>query len=387
MTEPGGVEPRTLILCIDGDNDIGKKGGVVTPVISREANINAATALVLADPEEADANAMFGAVRLYDQLSKRYPDEVYEIATVSGAEMGGIEADRNIVKELEKILESFKASGVILVTDGYSDESIIPIIQSRVPITSIQHVVVKHSERIEETWAVIFRYFRMLIEDPYYSRVSLGVPGLMLVILGVLTVFGQLQNAGTVLAFVMGLVLLVKGFGLDERLALARLKLPPIERQLMLATVSVGIIVSLVGVSQGLVNIWTIVEGPAPPPWQDSAWWLERSSKIIAGFILGSINYITMGVAVALTGGIASHYMQRDPKIMQNVVGLIVTFWIWRIAIESANVLIEPEKGLALNSPLVLMIVGGMLTTILSVFVIYGAYKDRLPFKNGDVPS
>jgi len=387
MTEPGGVEPRTLILCIDGDNDIGKKGGVVTPVISREANINAATALVLADPEEADANAMFGAVRLYDQLSKRYPDEVYEIATVSGAEMGGIEADRNIVKELEKILESFKASGVILVTDGYSDESIIPIIQSRVPITSIQHVVVKHSERIEETWAVIFRYFRMLIEDPYYSRVSLGVPGLMLVILGVLTVFGQLQNAGTVLAFVMGLVLLVKGFGLDERLALARLKLPPIERQLMLATISVGIIVSLVGVSQGLVNIWTIVEGPAPPPWQDSAWWLERSSKIIAGFILGSINYITMGVAVALTGGIASHYMQRDPKIMQNVVGLIVTFWIWRIAIESANVLIEPEKGLALNSPLVLMIVGGMLTTILSVFVIYGAYKDRLPFKNGDVPS
>jgi len=381
MSEPGGVEPRTLILCIDGDNDIGKKGGVETPVLNREANIHAATALVLADPEEADANAMFGAVRLYDQLSKKYPDEAYQIATISGTAMGGIEADRNIVKELEYVLESFKATGVILVTDGYSDESIIPLIQSRVPITSVQHVVVKHSERIEETWAVIFRYMRMLIEDPYYSRVSLGVPGLMLVILGVLTVFGQLQNAGIVLAFVMGLVLLVKGFGLDERLALARLKLPPIERQLLLATISVGIIVSLVGISQGIVNIWTIVEGPAPAPWQDYNWWLERSSKIIAGFILGSINYITLGVAVALTGGIASHYMQRDPKIMQNVVGLIVTFWIWRIAIESANVLIEPERTFTLNSPLVFMIVGGMLTTILSVFVIYGAYKDRLPFK------
>jgi putative membrane protein len=381
MSEPGGVEPRTLILCVDGDNDIGKKGGVDTPVLSREANVEAATALVLADPEEADANAMFGAVRLYDQLSERYPDEIYQIATISGTAMGGIEADRNIVKELEYILESFKATGVILVTDGYSDESIIPLIQSRVPITSVQHVVVKHSERIEETWAVIFRYMRMLIEDPYYSRVSLGVPGLMLVILGVLTVFGQLQNAGIVLAFVMGLVLLVKGFGLDERLALARLRLPPIERQLLLATVSVGVIVSLVGISQGVVNIWTIVEGPAPAPWQDYTWWLERSSKIIAGFILGSINYITLGVAVALTGGIASHYMQRDQKIMQNVVGLIVTFWIWRIAIESANVLIEPEKTLTLNSPLVFMIVGGMLTTILSVFIIYGAYKDRLPFK------
>ena len=67
--------------------------------------------------------------------------------------------------------------------------------------------------------------------------------------------------------------------------------------------------------------------------------------------------------------------------IMQNVVGLIVTFWIWRIAIESAKVLIEPDKSLTLGSPLVFMIVGGVLTTILSVFVIYGAYKDRLPFK------
>jgi len=381
MSEPGGVEPRILILCIDGDNDIGKKGGVDTPVLNREANIEAATSLALADPEEADANAMFGAVKLYDQLTEKYPNEIYHIATISGTAMGGIEADRNIVRELESILESFKATGVILVTDGYSDESIIPLIQSRVPITSVQHVVVKHSERIEETWAVIFRYMRMLIEDPYYSRVSLGVPGLMLVILGVLTVFGQLQNAGIVLAFVMGLVLLVKGFGLDERLALARLRLPPIERQLLLATAFVGVMVSLVGISQGLVNIWTVVEGPAPAPWQDYSWWLERSSKIIAGFILGSINYITMGIAVALTGGIASHYMQRDPKIMQNVVGLIVTFWIWRIAIELANVLIEPEKGLTLNSPLVFMIVGGMLTTILSVFVIYGAYKDRLSFK------
>lgn len=381
MSEPGGVEPRILILCIDGDDDIGKKGGVDTPVLNREANIEAATSLALADPEEADANAMFGAVKLYDQLTEKYPNEIYHIATISGTAMGGIEADRNIVRELESILESFKATGVILVTDGYSDESIIPLIQSRVPITSVQHVVVKHSERIEETWAVIFRYMRMLIEDPYYSRVSLGVPGLMLVILGVLTVFGQLQNAGIVLAFVMGLVLLVKGFGLDERLALARLRLPPIERQLLLATAFVGVMVSLVGISQGLVNIWTVVEGPAPAPWQDYSWWLERSSKIIAGFILGSINYITMGIAVALTGGIASHYMQRDPKIMQNVVGLIVTFWIWRIAIELANVLIEPEKGLTLNSPLVFMIVGGMLTTILSVFVIYGAYKDRLSFK------
>ena len=82
MSEPGGVEPRTLILCIDGDDDIGKKGGIDTPVLNREANIEAATSLALADPEEADANAMFGAVKLYDQLTEKYPDEIYQIATI-----------------------------------------------------------------------------------------------------------------------------------------------------------------------------------------------------------------------------------------------------------------------------------------------------------------
>ena len=116
-----------------------------------------------------------------------------------------------------KVLEAFKATGVILVTDGYADEAVIPLVQSRVPITSIQHVVVKHSERIEETWAVIFRYLRQLVEDPYYSRVSLGVPGVMLIIVGFLLVFDQLQNAGMILTFVMGIVLLIKGFGWEEK--------------------------------------------------------------------------------------------------------------------------------------------------------------------------
>jgi hypothetical protein len=172
---------------------------VDTPILSRNSNMEAATALAIADPEEADANAMFGAVRLYDQLIEKYPNEIYQVATISGESMGGVEADRKVVQELEIVLDSFKATGVILVTDGYADDAVIPLIQSRVPITSIQHVIVKHSERIEETWAVLFRYLRMLVEDPYYSRVSLGLPGIMLIIVGVLTVFGQLQNAGMVL--------------------------------------------------------------------------------------------------------------------------------------------------------------------------------------------
>jgi putative membrane protein len=381
MSEREEKSERTLILCIDVDDDIGQKAKVDTPILSRNSNMEAATALAIADPEEADANAMFGAVRLYDQLIEKYPNEIYQVATISGESMGGVEADRKVVQELGIVLDSFKATGVILVTDGYADDAVIPLIQSRVPITSVQHVIVKHSERIEETWAVLFRYLRMLVEDPYYSRVSLGLPGIMLIIVGVLTVFGQLQNVGMVLTIVMGVALLIKGFGWDEKLAIARMKLPTPERQLTLASQSVGFIVSLVGIVNGVVHAWQYVPPGSPPWWQNFSWWLQQSPLLVGHFIIDAIDFIILGVMVSLIGGVASYYMQKDSKMYQNVVGMIVTFWLRFIAIESAKILIEPEKTLTLWSPLVFMTLAGVVTTITSVFFIYGAYK-KLPFRS-----
>ncbi|MDH5754549.1 MAG: DUF373 family protein, partial [Candidatus Bathyarchaeota archaeon] len=145
-------QKRILILCVDRDGDLGVKAGVNTPVVGREENLNAAVALALRDPEEPDANAMFEAIRIYDRLqSESKPEEIFEIATISGSELGGVGADRKIVTELSELLDSFSASEVILVTDGYSDEAVLPLIESRVPVSSVRRIVVKHSESIEET--------------------------------------------------------------------------------------------------------------------------------------------------------------------------------------------------------------------------------------------
>ena len=374
MSEPRGARDKTLILCVDRDDDIGRKAGIETPILSRSANLRSAAELALADPEEADANAMFAAVNLHDSLS-REGEGSCQVATIGGSQRGGVEADRRIVQELESVLGSYPATSVILVTDGFTDESIIPIIQSRVPITSIHHVVVKHSERIEETWAVLFRYLKMLFNDTRYSRLSLGVPGIMLVILGVLLVFDQLENAGMMLTFVLGAALLVKGFGWDDKLALVRLKLPPPERQLTLASVGVGVILAMVGCYQGVVSAMRFVPPSSPPFWSNFSFWLQLSPILIGAFLLKAIDLIILGGMVALVGGVAAYYLQRDSKMWWNVVGIIVSFWLRFIAIESAKVLIEPEKTLTLWSPLVIMTLAGVVTTITSVFVIYGTHK------------
>ena len=373
---------KTLILCVDRDNDIGQKAHIETPILLREANVRAAMDLALVDPEEADANTMFAAVNLYDRLSKGSHGETVYLATVAGSPLGGIDADRKIARELEGVLKVFPATGVILVADGFANESIIPIIQSRVPITSVHRVVVKHSERLEESWAVMFRYLKMLVNEPHYSRFTLGVPGIMLVILGTLLVFNQLENAGMALTFVMGAALLVKGFGWDRRLANLRPVLPPPERQLTLASLSVGVILFLVGCYLGIVDANKLVPKNAPPLWMDYTYWLQLSPALVATFLMKSIDLIIFGTMIALIGGFASYYMQKDPKKWQNVVGIIVTFWLRFIVIESAKLLTEPDRTLTLWSPLVVMTLWGVLTTITSVFFIYGTYKKLPPFRS-----
>jgi len=169
---------KTLVLCVDRDNDIGSKTGIKTPVIGRDENLTAAAQLALKDPEESDANAIFGAVKTFDSLRAEARDEEYAIATIAGSEFGGVKADRVLRDELMSIRNQFQADGVILVTDGFSDEEVIPIVQSYLPIISVRRVVVKHSESIEESWAVFSRYVRKVVGDPYYARWILGTPGI-----------------------------------------------------------------------------------------------------------------------------------------------------------------------------------------------------------------
>ena len=57
-----------LVLCIDRDNDLGRKGGVESPVVGRQANIDAALKLGMADPEDSDVNTIFGGIKLLDEL-------------------------------------------------------------------------------------------------------------------------------------------------------------------------------------------------------------------------------------------------------------------------------------------------------------------------------
>ena len=131
---------KIIVLCVDRDNDIGEKTSFKGPILGRDKILKSANELGLADPEDSDFNALFRAVKVFDELKKRYNAE---IAALTGDKNVGIQSDKKISEQLDSVLKKFKADYTILVTDGVEDEHIIPIIQSKVPIMSVRRVVVK----------------------------------------------------------------------------------------------------------------------------------------------------------------------------------------------------------------------------------------------------
>jgi len=102
------VEERILVLCVDRDNDVGERLGVKTPVIGRDNVLKVGLDYIVRYPDDSDANAIFGAVKVYDGLRPIYGDNI-EVALVTGSSGGDVEADLKVMAELDRVLSVFNA--------------------------------------------------------------------------------------------------------------------------------------------------------------------------------------------------------------------------------------------------------------------------------------
>ncbi len=294
-----------LVLCVDRDDDLGAKARVPTPVVGRDEAVAAATKLALADPEEADANAIFAAVKKCDDL--RRSGTPCEVAIVCGDVNGGFDADRRIGKEVASVLGAGQYAGVVLVSDGGEDENVIPIVQSIKPIVSVERVAVKHSQTVEETYQVLGRYLRMLIFDSRYSRWSLGVPGLILILAGVLIISGQVFDAELATLLIVGGAFLIRGFNIDRTVAVLLHRGPTGYMRLFSMIASVLIVVA--GLLAGY-NAMTGAQGWSQVVSHPSA--LLVYGAQLAGYMIGgSLALVWGGVAIYSAGALLSH-IARD---------------------------------------------------------------------------
>lgn len=197
-----------LVISVDRDNDVGEKTSIKGPIIGRENVLKTANALGLADPEDSDFNALFQAVKVYDEIKKQYNSEV---VILTGDKNVGLKSDKIITEQLDKVISKFKADYTILVTDGTEDDYVMPIIQSKMPILSVRKVVVKQSQELESTYFKLKDFMTESLDNPKIARLVFGLPAIVLLLFAL---FGA--EGFRIILGVLGAYLFVKGFKLES---------------------------------------------------------------------------------------------------------------------------------------------------------------------------
>lgn len=193
---------KTLVLCVDRDDDIGVKTGIKGPLIGREDNLAGAMKLGLADPEDSDVNALLSAISIYDGLVKEGQDA--EIATICGDVRVGSASDLVLTQQLDRVLEEVRPGRVFLVSDGAEDEAFAPIVGSRIRVDHVRRVYVRQTPTAESMYYVVGRQ----LKNPRVRRKIVAPLGFVLLLFGLIYLAAPLAAPAVVL-ILAGLYLLL----------------------------------------------------------------------------------------------------------------------------------------------------------------------------------
>ncbi len=335
------AKKRVLVICVDRDDDLHEKAGINGPVVGREANLEAAAKLALADPEETDANAMFEAVRILDKLGS---EETGQVVTLTGHKRLGYEADKAVSGQLDTVLREFPADHCIFVSDGASDDETLPIIQSRLKVNSTKIVVMKQAKELEKTYFVLLEK----LKEPYYQRLVFGIPGIAILVLW------ASDWSWRPLGIIIGLYLLAKGFGVEERLlgSLSGFKVS-VERM--------GFILYLAAIPLILISLWLGVEKYVEVQGTYDA------VKVVAYTIRAALLLFPWAVILALIGKVIDllHEKKRYELVKYGLYA-VSTLVLWLIFTVACDWVVAD----AYFSDFVLAIIGSVILSAVSIAVM-----------------
>ena len=358
------VATNLLIICVDRDDDVGKKAGISTPVVGRNACIEAAQRLALEDPEDADSNAIFSAIKTYEDLvSSGYKAQVI---TVAGVESRSVQGDEKIAAEIKSVLQKFSADGAVIVSDGEDDEMVIPIIQNVIPVISVQRVVMKVSRTIEHSYALFGKFLKMVVYDPKYSKFFLGVPGILLLIGGVGAVTGYTAEIFAVLVSILGGAFLIRAFDVDK--AWSNWAKPTPEGFIRMFTLITGLILIAGSIPAGITNV-----GVENLPSDLGIVNLLSDKVIIGQFVSGMIPFLWIGVGTIFVGILFNNWLNRKLRHISDILRIIVLVSLYPTVYQFTNILRFNESSFSLIIPLVI----GFAVTAASATLLIRRYRRK----------
>ena len=286
-----------LILCVDLDDDLGRKTACETPVVGRDAVESAAVELATADPEDSDVNVLFEGVHLYDAID----DEAVEVAAVTGVDGSDVAANRAVGEEVDTVLASLATSEdvrALLVTDGAQDESVVPVIRSRIHIDGVHRVVVRQAQDLESMYYTI----KQVLNDPE-TRGTILVPlGILLLIypLAILANFLQLPGSSIgIISGLLGLYVLARGLGAEELLdeTVDRVRSGLYTGRVTIITYVVAAALMIIGGVSGVRALET------------SSGATDSIASVVAALVYGSVQWFAAAGITSSFGRVTDEYL------------------------------------------------------------------------------
>jgi len=355
---------KLLVICIDRDDDLGRKTGISTPVVGRNACIEAAQRLALEDPEDADSNSIFFAVKTYEDLvSKGY--EV-QVITVTGVENRGVQADEKVASEIKSVLKKFSANGAVIVSDGEDDEMVIPVIQNVIPVSSVQRVVMQVSRTIEHSYAVFGKFLKLVMYNPKYSKFFLGVPGILLLIGGIGAVTGYNVEIFAVLITILGGAFLIRAFDIDK--AWTNWAKPTPEGFTRMFTLITGLILIAASVPAGITTV-----SAENIPSDLGIINLITDEVVIGQFVSGMIPFLWIGLGTIFVGILFSNWLNRKLRHISDLLRIIVLVALYPTVHQFTNILMYEESSFTLILPLI----AGFAVTAASATLLIRRYRKK----------
>lgn len=355
---------KIIIICIDRDDDIGIKGGLETPIIGKELCIEAGTSLAIKDPEDSDCNAIFGAIKSYEEFRTKGHD--VEVTLVAGRFNRGIEGDAKIAQEIDTVLDKYNADGAVVVSDGEDDETVIPIIQGKIPIISIQRVIVRQSRSVEYSYAILARYIKILFYDPRYSKFFLGLPGALLVTSGLSIIFGFSREAFALGLSMLGLAFIVRAFDIDK--SIATLSKPTPSGFIRIFSYFAGTLIILASILNGISHI--------PPNLIESQKGITSiitNKSILESFASGTITLLWIGISTIFAGVLLSNWFKGSIKIIYDILRLVVLALLYIPMLQFTSLISARGNPFNLISSL---LIGLAITLIVATF-LFQYFRNR----------
>jgi putative membrane protein len=285
----------TLVVSVDRGGDVRRKADIDSPVVGWEAVRELVTEVGLADPEDSAVNSLLEALRVTRDLEEE--GESAEVALVSGAAETMVGSDRSVAAQMDDLVAEHNPDSVIVVIDSAEDERLVPIIESRVRVDSVDRVVVRQAHDLESTYYLLKQF---LADEELRGTVLVPI-GVALLAFPILSFFAGTGVAIAAITATIGGFLLYKGLGIDDYFE----DLPAQARDAFYSG-RVSIVTYVVAVGLGLIGLFAGALGVSS---LDSELGVIVSSM---GLVYHSVPWLALAALAASTGRLFDEVIRNE---------------------------------------------------------------------------